>query len=68
MNDSTSEPTRRDLTFPVILIVIGVLFLLNEFVPGLGIYRTWPLILIALGVLLCLRAFDPPRGPRGPQI
>jgi Domain of unknown function (DUF5668) len=68
MNHSTSEPTRRDLTFPVILIVVGVLFLLSEFVPGLGIDRTWPFILIALGVLLCLRAFEPPRPPRGPQI
>jgi hypothetical protein len=67
-NGSTTERTHRDVTFPVILIVLGVLFLLNEFVPGLGIDRTWPLILIALGVLLFLRAWIPPRPPRGPQI
>jgi hypothetical protein len=68
MNGSTLHPTHRDLTFPVILIVIGALFLLSEFVPGLGIERTWPFILIALGVLLFIRAFDPPQAPRGPQI
>jgi hypothetical protein len=67
-NGSTTEKVHRDVTFPVILIVLGVLFLLNEFVPGLGIERTWPLILIALGVLLFLRAWSPPQAPRGPQI
>jgi hypothetical protein len=67
-NGSTSEHGRRDVTFPVILIVLGVLFLLNEFVPQLGIDRTWPVILVALGVLLFLRALAPPRAPRGPQI
>jgi hypothetical protein len=67
-NGSTSEHTQRDVTFPVILIVLGVLFLLNEFVPRLGIDRTWPFILIALGVLLFLRSWSPPRAPRGPQV
>ena len=67
-NSSTTDKVPGDVTFPVILIVLGVLFLLNEFVPGLGIERTWPLILIALGVLLLWRAWSPPRPPRGPQI
>jgi uncharacterized membrane protein len=67
-NGSASERAGRDVTFPVILIVLGVLFLLNEFVPNLSIDRTWPLILIALGVLLFLRSWSPPRAPRGPQI
>lgn len=68
LNNSTSEAPRRDPTFPIILIVLGVLFLLNEFVPELEISRTWPVILVALGVLLFLRALGPPRPPRGPRI
>jgi hypothetical protein len=56
------------VTLPVILIVLGGLFLMNEYVPGLSIARTWPVILVALGVLLLLRAFGPVRPPRGPRI
>jgi hypothetical protein len=67
-NGSSSGHAGRDLTFPVILIVLGVLFLLNEFVPRLALDRTWPFILIALGVLLLLRSWNPPQAPRGPQI
>jgi membrane-bound ClpP family serine protease len=68
LNSSSAQPVHRDVTFPVILIVLGVLLLLNEFVPGLGIDRTWPVILLALGVLLFLRSLSPPHPPRGPQI
>jgi hypothetical protein len=68
MNGKTFTSMHRDFTFPVILIVIGVLFLFNEFVPRLEIGRTWPVILVAWGVLLLFRSFGPPRAPRGPQI
>jgi membrane-bound ClpP family serine protease len=58
----------RDATVPVMLILIGALFLLNQYVPTLSIARTWPIILIVLGVLWALRSFAPPRPPRGPQM
>ncbi|MGH9326953.1 MAG: LiaI-LiaF-like domain-containing protein [Terriglobia bacterium] len=67
-SDSNSFETRRKLTLPVMLIVVGVLFLLNQYAPGWGILRTWPVILIALGILLILRSFGPPRAPRGPSV
>lgn len=34
----------------VALIVIGGLLLVNQFVPGFGVWRFWPLIIVALGV------------------
>ncbi|MGH9378123.1 MAG: LiaI-LiaF-like domain-containing protein [Terriglobia bacterium] len=53
---------------PLVLILIGVLFLLNEFAPDLGISRTWPVILIAVGILLLFRSASPPRPPQGPRL
>lgn len=41
------------ITFGIVLIILGVLFLLSLFFPKLDylmIYHFWPLILIALGV------------------
>ncbi|MGH9404881.1 MAG: LiaI-LiaF-like domain-containing protein [Terriglobia bacterium] len=60
--------TRQGIGGPVILILLGVLFLLQEFTPQFGIGRTWPVILIVGGVLLLARSFSPPRPPRGPEI
>ena len=37
---------------PMILIGLGVLFLLNNFVPIYRIFRLWPLVLIGVGVLM----------------
>jgi hypothetical protein len=34
---------------PVILITVGVLFLLDQMVPGLSFGRLWPVILLAVG-------------------
>lgn len=68
MAESNSFEVRRKLTLPVMLIVIGVLFLLNQYAPGWGILQTWPVILIVLGILLLLRSFGPPRPPRGPSV
>ena len=58
----------RGLTGPVFLIVLGVLFLAGQFLPGWGIGRTWPLLLIVMGVLRLLDSNWPPRPPAGPQI
>jgi membrane protein DedA with SNARE-associated domain len=50
---------RRDYIWPVILIVLGVFFLLNNINPHLfdwlQFQYVWPVLLIALGVYLILR-------------
>jgi uncharacterized membrane protein len=39
----------------VILIVLGGIFLVSQFVPGVDIGKLWPLILVAIGVGIILR-------------
>ncbi len=41
----------------IILIGIGAIFLIDEFVPGFEIGRLWPLILVAIGIALLIGAF-----------
>ncbi len=51
-----SAPRRGGLAGGLILIALGALFLVSEFVPGLDIGRLWPLILVAIGVSIILRS------------
>jgi len=53
---------------PVVLIALGVLFLLQEFVPGWGFGRTWPALLILIGLVKLVDIAQPPRPPEGPRI
>jgi len=46
---------RRNMSGGLILVIIGVIFLINEFVPSLNFGRLWPLILIAIGVGMLMR-------------
>ena len=39
----------------VILIVLGLIFLANQFIPGIDIGRLWPLILVAIGIGIIFR-------------
>jgi membrane-bound ClpP family serine protease len=64
----TSISSRLSLTGPVILITIGVMFLMEEFVPECGISRTWPILLIVFGVLKLIDCAMPPRPPQGPRL
>lgn len=41
----------RSLLAPVILITLGVIFLVGEFIPRVDFGDLWPLLLIAIGVL-----------------
>jgi membrane-bound ClpP family serine protease len=52
----------------VILITLGVIFLMEEFVPQWGIRRTWPVLLIVIGVLKLIDSAMPPRPPQGPRV
>ncbi|MGD0842324.1 MAG: DUF5668 domain-containing protein [Candidatus Acidiferrales bacterium] len=36
---------------PVVLITIGVLFLLDQMVPGMSFGRSWPVLLLAIGAV-----------------
>ena len=59
---------RGGLTIPVLLIVLGIMFLLDQLVPGWGIGKTWPALLIVIGVLKLVDITRPPRPPQGPRI
>ena len=65
---TSSSRYRRSLTGPVVLIALGVIFLLEEFVPDWGLRKTWPILLVVIGVLKLLDAGRPPRPPEGPQV
>ena len=69
MGSPWTEPRRRrhGLTGPIILIVLGVMFLAGQFLPGWGIGKTWPVLLVVMGVLKLLDFNRPPRPPAGPQ-
>jgi len=69
--DSTMPPTtcrRRSVAWPLVLIALGVIFLLDQLVPGWGIGKTWPVVLIIIGVVKLLEAGQPPRPPEGPRV
>jgi len=70
MNDSTvpSRARRPSLMWPVLLIALGVLFLVHEFIPGWGFGKTWPVILLLIGVLWLVDMSRPPRPPEGPRV
>ena len=70
MGMTPTPPTQRrtSLMGPVILITIGLMFLIAQFVPGWGFGRTWPALLIVIGVIKLLDVGRPPRPPEGPRI
>jgi LiaI-LiaF-like transmembrane region len=68
MDNSSLPEHRLSLMGPVVLIVLGVMFLLGQFVPGWGIGKTWPALLIVIGVMKLLNSSRPPRAPRGPRV
>jgi len=59
---------RRGFTLPVLLVVLGIMFLLDEFVPAWGISKTWPALLVVIGVLKLIDITRPPRPPEGPRV
>ncbi|MFB3924242.1 MAG: LiaI-LiaF-like domain-containing protein [Terriglobia bacterium] len=61
-------PRRRSLTGPVTLIILGLILLLDELVPGWSFGKTWPILLVAIGVIKLLEVSQPPRPPEGPRV
>jgi hypothetical protein len=62
---------RSSLTWPVLLITLGAMFLLDEFAPQWGFRRTWPVLLVVIGILKLIEAsrpLRPPRPPAGPRL
>jgi hypothetical protein len=59
---------RASLTGPIFLITLGIMLLLDELVPGLGIGKTWPVLLVVIGVLKLIGSGRPPRPPEGPRV
>ena len=70
MGTTPTPPTqpRTSLMGPVILITIGLMFLVGQFIPGWGFGKTWPALLIVIGIIKLLDVGRPPRPPEGPRI
>jgi hypothetical protein len=58
----------KGLVVPIILIALGVMFLLGQFVPGWGFGKTWPVLLVVIGVVKLFEATQAPRPPEGPRV
>ena len=65
---STLISRAPSLMGPVVLIALGLVFLIGEFVPEWGVTKTWPVLLIVVGVLKLLDSARPPRPPEGPRL
>lgn len=55
--ERTRYETRRErrhehygLLGPILLVTIGLMFLVGQFIPAWGVGRTWPVLLIVIGV------------------
>jgi cell wall-active antibiotic response 4TMS protein YvqF len=57
----------RRLMGPVVLIVLGVLFLLDQTVPELSFGRLWPVILLAIGGVKLAESLASTEGHAGSQ-
>ncbi len=65
MENSTPSPTRRrdrgSVIGGLVLIVLGLLFLADNFLPDVRFGDFWPLILVAIGIGLLWRSRDEAR-------
>jgi len=41
---------RGGVGFGIVLVLIGLLLLVNQFVPGVDVWRFWPLLIVAAGL------------------
>ena len=52
---------RHGLTGPILLIALGSMFLVGQFVPAWGVGKTWPILLIVIGLAKLLESAWPGR-------
>ncbi|MBP6976849.1 MAG: DUF5668 domain-containing protein [Bacteroidales bacterium] len=55
--DPKKEKTNGSLIAGIILITIGILFLINRFLPNVHFGDLWPVILIVGGIVLVYNAY-----------
>lgn len=65
---TSARAPRRRLTWPVFLITLGLILLLDQLAPNWSIDKTWPVLLVAVGVAQVLDSSVPPRPPQGPRL
>jgi LiaI-LiaF-like transmembrane region len=58
---TTFQEHPHGLVGPVILIAVGAVFLVGQFVPAWRIEKTWPVLLIAIGIGKLVEIFFPRR-------
>lgn len=56
MNMISDKQNNKSVFAGAFLIVLGVIFLLNNFVPGFYFKDYWPLVLIGLGLAIIVKA------------
>ena len=50
-----NKKNQRNLTGAIVLLVIGVFFLIENFMPSFDIGKFWPVILIVIGLVMIFR-------------
>lgn len=48
--NTSNRYAQPSLVGPLMMILVGVIFLVNQFMPEFGFDKLWPLLLIAGGV------------------
>ena len=59
VTQTSNDEDRKKLTSVVsgvIVILIGLMFLINNFIPISWIWKLWPLILVIIGVVMVVKA------------
>ncbi len=63
MNSNDASPVFRLIRGPIMLILLGTLFAMEQF-TSYGFSRTWPVLIIAFGVLKLLERVGGAGGSR----
>ena len=56
VSESKSESKVKSVLAGSFVILIGLLFLINNFIPINWVWKLWPLILVAIGVVMIVTA------------
>ncbi|MDA3936581.1 MAG: PspC domain-containing protein [Actinomycetota bacterium] len=50
----TASSGRGTMIFGLVLVIIGIAFVAEAFIPGIDIWQLWPLILVGLGLRMII--------------